>query len=352
MRIQPRLAVGVLFGILFLTAPILSPAQSSIDPEFVRSWGTMGDADGQLNGPEGLSVHSNGDVYVADTVNNRVQVFTSEGEFVRAWGGFCDISEFENCSDPNGEGQFNSPEGLVVDSVNERVYVSDTLNNRIQVFDLEGNFQLMWGEPGGDDSQLNLPLGLDVDSSGRVYVADLLNHRIQVFESDGAFVLTWGSVGPAEGQFTVPVDVAIHDNDIYVIENATHRVQQFDLEGTFIRTWGSSCDLAIGEGCDTPGGEGQFLRPFAIAVDQAGNVYVVDQSNHRVQIFDDEGQFITQFGSVCTLFGDDEIPAGTGCQTSSGVGQFFLPKGIDIGQDGNIYVSDSDNHRIQLFESD
>ena len=350
MRIETRLAVISILTVFLLAVPVISPAQAPTDPQFDRMWGSMGTGDGELNGAEGISVHTNGDVYVADTLNNRVQVYNSDGDFVRVWGTFCNTDTLGDCVDPQGNGEFNGPEGIVVDSDNERVFVSDTLNNRIQVFDLAGSFISAWGESGGEEGQLNLPLGLDVDGEGLLYVADLLNHRIQVFEADGEFVRTWGSVGSEEGQFTVPVDVAISGDNVYVIENATHRVQKFDLDGEFESTWGSVCDLAVGEGCDTPLGEGQFLRPFAIATDADGNVYVADQSNHRVQVFDEDGQFISQFGSVCSLFGTEEIPAETGCQTELGEGQFFLPKGIDVSPDGEIYVSDSDNHRIQVFD--
>jgi len=348
-----RLSLRVLLTILVLLVAleIVGPAQAPENPEFLRAFGTMGSAESQLNAPEGVSVSADGEIYVADTNNHRVQVFSLEGEYLRSWGSFCSLDEIENCESDNGHGQFNFPEGIVANSVSQRVYVSDSSNDRIQVFDLEGNFVNAFGASGDAEGEFTLPIGLELDDDDNLYVADLLNHRIQVFDAEGTFIRAWGSRGDGLGELSFPVDVAIFEDNVYVAENANNRIQQFDTEGLGIRLIGSKCELAIGEGCETQTGDGQFLRPFSVATDSVGNIYVVDQSNHRIQILTGDGTFISQFGSSCTLFGNDEIEPGVGCQAEreNGEGQFFFPKGIDVDHEGQIIIADSDNHRIQMF---
>ncbi len=107
----------------------------------------------------GVAVDSLGNVYVADTDNNRIQKFNSTGIFITKWG-----------SPGSGDGQFEHPRGVAVDSLGN-VYVADSNNNRIQKFSSTGTFITKWGSPGSDDGQLWVPVGVAVDSTDNVYVA-------------------------------------------------------------------------------------------------------------------------------------------------------------------------------------
>jgi len=109
-------------------------------------------------------------VYVADTMNNRIQQFSSTGTFLREWG-----------TKGTGDGEFNAPSGIAVDSSNN-VYVADTMNNRIQQFSSTGVFITKFGEAGIEDGKFDSPSDVAVSSDGHVYVADSGNNRIQVFE--------------------------------------------------------------------------------------------------------------------------------------------------------------------------
>jgi tripartite motif-containing protein 71 len=279
--------------------------------DFVRSWGGYGTGDGQFEFPEGVAVDSGGNVYVADTYNNRIQVFDSGGNFLMAWG-----------SNGTGNGQFDLPWGVAVDS-GGNVYVADAYNNRIQVFDSNGNFVRKWGSLGTGNGQFDRAFGVAVDSGGNVYVVDNLNNRIQVFDSSGNFVRTWGSEGTGDGQFSNPEGVAVDSaGNVYVSDSINRRIQVFDGGGNFVRSWG-------GYGS----GNGQLDSPYGVAVDSSGSVYVADAGNSRIQVFTGTGTYLSKIG--------DKSADGSFCQLS----------GVAVDSGGNIYVADTGNSRIQVFDS-
>ncbi len=178
---RPHAIIAVLLAVL-ATGHSVDVAGDS--PEFVMQWGTPGNGPGQLAGPHGIVVAPNGDLYVADTGNNRVQRFTADGVFVTSWGFF-----------GAGDGQFNHPHGIGVD-IDGNVFVAATGNNRVQKFTATGTFLLKWGSFGNRDGQFLHNHGLGVDrQTGHVYVADRDQNRVQKFTNDGTFVAAWGSSG-------------------------------------------------------------------------------------------------------------------------------------------------------------
>jgi len=261
--------------------------------------GTFGSGDGQFGNPFGITADSADNVYVVDNTAVRVQKFDDTGTFVLKWGSFCRFVPLSGCVDPDGagplelgDGQFDTPFDVTADSAGN-VYVADSLNDRIQKFDSSGNFLLKFGAFGGNgssgsgDGQFNDPRGVAVDSAGNVYVVEFMGQRVQKFDSNGTFITKWGSSGSGDGQFNTPRGVAVDSSgNVYVADHNNHRVQKFDSNGTFITKWGSSGS-----------GDGQFSFPKGIAVDSADNVYVVDQLNDRIQKFDSDGTFITKWGS-------------------------------------------------------
>jgi len=152
--------------------------------DFISKFGSSGTGDGQFNLPTGITVHQNGDVYVVDYGNHRVQVFDSEGVYKSQFGSF-----------GTGDGQFNLPAGITVHQ-NGDVYVADRVNHRVQVFDSEGVYKSQFGSFGtGDDSQFNYPLGITVHQNGDVYVADRVNHRVQIFSPIPVLLVNNNNVG-------------------------------------------------------------------------------------------------------------------------------------------------------------
>lgn len=280
-------------------------------PAYVLEWGSSGGAPGQLSGHHGIEVAANGNVYVADTDNDRVQVFDANGALLFAFG-----------SGGSGPGQFDTPHGLAL-GPNGDVYVAEHGGTpRVQRFQADGTYVLGWGTKGGGPGQFNHPHGVAVDADGEVFVAENPTQRIQKFDADGNFLLEWGSFGLEPGQFERPNGLDVDANgDVFVADNSG-RVLKFDNDGNFLLEWGS-----------TGAGPGQFDKPRGVAVDSTGRVLVTDRDNDRVQMFTNTGGFLAEWGSLGT-----------------GPGQFDGPYALDVGiDDAYVYVNDSGNDRVQKF---
>jgi DNA-binding beta-propeller fold protein YncE len=138
------------------------------------------------------------------------------------------------------------------------------------------------------------------------------------------FLTTWGSEGDGEGQFRNPQGIAVDSaGNVYVADTNNHRIQKFSPSGTLLATWGSAGS-----------GDGQFQGPQGIAIDSAGNVYVADTQNHRIQKFDSSGEFVAKWGSI-----------------GAGLDQFNWPRGLAVDAAGNLYVADYLNDRVLKFTS-
>ena len=317
---RPHTNVGLPFRFALATATLvalcLGPAAPVLaatnPPHFLTMWGTYGTGEGEFELPRDIAVDSDGNAYVADYDNNRIQKFDSSADYVGEWG-----------AEGPEEGQFNLPCSVAVDSAGY-VYVADTLNNRIQKFTSGGDFITAWGSFGSATEQFNAPTGIAVDAAGDVYVADYGNNRIQKFTSGGGFITTWGTPGSGDGEFSEPTAVEVdRAGNVYVADSTNHRVQKFAWNSSaydFVAKWGSGGT-----------GEGDFGFFWGLAVDSAGNVYVADTGNNRIQKFDGSGTFLTMWHEN-----------GVG-------GALASPMGVTVGSSGDIYVADTNANRIQVF---
>jgi DNA-binding beta-propeller fold protein YncE len=279
-------------------------------PPFFTAWGTGGSGSGQFSFPWGIAADDDGNVYVTELVNNRVQKFSSTGTYLTQWGGT-----------GTGNGQFTSPIGVAVDS-DGNVYVADAGNDRVQKFTSTGTYLAQWGTAGTGNGQFSSPHGIAVDADDNVYVSESDNNRVQKFTSTGTFLTTWGTVGTGNGQFTGPLGLAVDGaGAIYVADTYNDRIQKFTSTGTYLTQWG-------GTGAEN----GQFSTPIGVAVDGAGTVYVTDSSGSRVEAFTSTGTYLFQWGD----FGN-------------GPGQFHLPAGVAVDGDDAVYVAEHFNHRVQVF---
>jgi tripartite motif-containing protein 71 len=299
----------------------------------VSEWGRTGRGASLLHGGEfmapiyGLCVDQQGSLFVVDNGNNRVQKFDNAGNFIILWGNF-----------GSANANFHNPTGIACDGKGD-VWVVDTNNHRVQKFDGKlGGYLMKFGSRGNGEGQFNSPWGIAVDRvRGYVYVVDSANFRVQKFDMNGEFIMSWGSFGSGDGQFYFPRGVAVDQTDgfVYVVDMGNHRIQKFDTSTNvlpqLLAKWGGSAEP--GHASSQLAQEaGQLRSPWGITVDGAGDVYVTDTGNHRVEKFDKEGNFITQWGG----FGN-------------GKGQFNFPYGIAVDVRGSVFVVDSGNTRVEQF---
>jgi DNA-binding beta-propeller fold protein YncE len=281
-------------------------------------------------------VDTRGDVYVADRNNHRIQKFTRDGRFIASWGRAGGMPG-------TGDGEFNRPHGVATD-LNGNVYVADTTNHRVQKLTSAGRFIAKWGRNGGDgsagtgDGEFNDVRDVAVDAAGGVYTVEEANHRAQKFTSTGRFVARWGrnggdgSAGAGPGEFDQPRGIGVdRAGEVYVAEKRNHRVQRFTSSGAFVTRWGKGG--GAGGGDEAIGvAPGEFNLPYDVTVDPRGDVYVADTSNTRVQKFTRLGRFLASFG-----------------RPGFGNGEFHDPYGVVADCRGNVYVTDEDNSRVQKF---
>ncbi|MGH9364492.1 MAG: flippase activity-associated protein Agl23 [Thermoanaerobaculia bacterium] len=214
-------------------------------------------------------------------------------------------------------GRFGEPRGLAADA-SGNLYVADTKNHRIQVFDPAGRPLRAFGAKGSGDGQLNEPCGVAIDPQGDIWVADTWNGRIARFSADGAWR---GAITDLEKPLFGPRAVAVSRGVLYVADTGNKRIVRFDRDGRKLSDWG-------GGGV----GPGQFVEPVGLAADAAGNIYVNDTGNHRVQIFDPEGKFVRQF----PIFGWKD---------------FYTEPHIALGPSGSVFVTDSSQGRVCVYDA-
>jgi DNA-binding beta-propeller fold protein YncE len=291
----------------------------------VSVWGGAGVEEGRFNNPRNVAVGSDGAVYVADGGNHRIQKFTSDGEFVTAWGHMCRMFEGQaGCVEADGAGGFYDPWGLAVDQ-DGYVYVADTWNHRVQKFTSDGAFVTMWGTHGvqedaaGGEGLFWGAREIAIGSDGLIYVSDTGNKRIQVFTPDGQFLTQWGGKGLAEGRMDEPVGLAVApDGRSYVADTWNQRIQVFDAQHFYSNMW--EVDSWYGQSLEN--------KPY-LALDGEGRVYVTDPEGYRILVFDSNGRFLASLGKYGT---EDDA--------------FMLPTGIAIDSEGYLYVADTATHRV------
>ncbi len=355
-----------------LALPAAAPAQVADCPgaapscPYVASSQIGQRGGGVLRFPQTVAIGPDGSVYVGDQSSNVVQVFTRDGAFVREVGiagtrpgelgpvgavavagdntllvadGRDRIHRFDATgrllnafgSRGTGVGQFHfgaggghdAPAGGGLAILGETLFVSDSFNDRIQRFQLDGSNAAELVAPG----LLSNPRGLTVNGT-RLLVADDHNHRLAVFDTGGRFLQAIGKgQGQAGGQLSFPFGVAVDPQGrVFVADDINHRVVRFGPKSKYPykARWGS---YGIGPG--------QLAYPRAIAVDQAGEIYVTNTGNDRIDVFSRTGDLLRSFGT-----------------SGRGPGQFNAPLGVGADANGYRAVVDSVNGRIELLGPD
>lgn len=347
--------------------------------------GKEGAGNGELKYPGGLAIDAHGDLWIADIGNHRVQELAENGTYVSQFGARGSAAgQFE---------WFNAgaaPEGGLALDASGNIWVADTGNDRVKEFNEKGEFLTMLGSEGTGNGQLKTPDDVALDAKGNIWVTDHGNGRLEEWEPTTATVegeahtpspgttieynvpvsgtgaphnmgasdvakwgqkaeeapeeataifppdspqgwpvqnpvtysSSFGSEGTGNGQFRDPEDVAIDSKgDLWVLDYLNNRVEEFGEGGEYLTKFGSKGS-----------GNGQISGANALATDSKGDVWVADTSNNRIEEFGSKGEYLTKIGT-----------AGTGN------GQFNGPEGVAIAANGNIWVSDTYNGRLEEF---
>ncbi len=255
-----------------------------------------------------MAVNKRDEIAVTDSFNHRVQIFNTDGNYLRSFG-----------RKGNKAGEFNNPGGIAFHN-NGNIFVADSNNHRIQIFSGEGEYVDMFGGEGSVDSQLSDPWGLSVDSDGNIIIADAGNKLIKIFSPDGKFLMKIGG----QGSFSHPVHCIQYDRYLVVSDNMEPSVKVFDRTGNFKYKFGKR---GIGEG--------EFIAPRCLSVNKSGHLMCC--SNHRIQVFELNGKFVGMFGT-------------NGYNGSNQLGEFSFPYSVAVLSNGRTVVSDHGNHRVLIFE--
>lgn len=310
--------------------------------------GGTGNADGtgtsaSFNFPAGIAIDDFDNLYVVDQDNHTIRKVTSEG-IVSVFAG----SGTSGFADGNGtSAQFSDPKDITIDDAGN-LFLADFENHRIRkittsgdVTTVAGNGSMGSADGTGTDASFNFPASITVDENGNLYVADQDNHSIRKITSDGVVSLLAGgsSEGFADGsgtdaQFNDPKDIITDDDgNLYVADFENHRIRKVTADGDVTTLAGSGSTGAV----DGTGTDASFNFPAGIAIDDANNLYVVDQNNHGIRK-------VTQSGIVTFFVGSGTSGSMDGTGTSA---LFNEPKDITIDGDGNLYVADFKNHTIR-----
>lgn len=255
--------------------------------------GHQGSGDGEFMNPQGLAVDSEGNIYVADTGNARIQLLDPEGEFLMT---IADES-------------LTGPRYVAVD-VAGRIYVTDN-SERVHLLNASGEPLQSFGQPGSLPSQFSGIADLAVDAAGELYVVDGNNSRVQKFSLLSGLVVTFGDEGDAAELLSHPEGIALDEKgNVFVADAGNRRIQKYAPGGTFLGSL-----------------TGVVNAPRDIAVDDQGNIYVTDGGRKLVQILDAQGHLLTEMGEA----------------------ELADPWGIALDHQGRILVADAGNHVIQVF---
>ena len=279
-----------------------SPFAVQVQPfkvQHVLSFGKHGSSAGMFVLPWGVAVNTKDEIAVTDFDCNRVQIFNSDGTYLRSFGRF-----------GTNKGEFLRPTGIAF-SKNGCIFVADNNNNRIQTFTEMGEFVGSFGGKGSMDNQLSDPCGFSVDSDGNIIVADTGNKLIKIFAPDGTFLKKFGE----QGSLSYPIHCVECDNNFVVSDMNDNCLKVFDRKGNFKYKFG------------------QLFQPRCLSLTTAGHLVVCDTGNHMVKLFELNGTFVGDFGTK-----------------GNNLGEFDVPWSAAVLNNGRIVVLDRGNSNIQIFK--
>ncbi|MBN2535058.1 MAG: hypothetical protein JXB88_19410 [Spirochaetales bacterium] len=365
---------------------------------FEFSFGSGGMGDNQYDLTSGIVFDSDGNMYITDFYNHRIEKLTASGSFLGWYGkdsskgtGWHEPGTAANPVPGSGDGEFSEPlhVSIAMAGTTGVLFVpswsnSESDNHSVQKITIGStpplSFMEKWGGvEGSDDTHFSFLTSVKIDKDNNVWIADNGNHRIKKYSVSGTFLGWWGKdntagtgwhspgtatspvSGSGDGEFNYIGDIALDNYGyLYAADYTNNRIEKFLIQAdgslAFKGWWGK--DGTSGTGWHDPGtasnpaagtGDGEFNVPVCIYVDNLHYLYEVDQNNHRVQKFRTNGTFIGWYGKDSSkgigwyLPGEANTPV-SGTEN----GAFTKPRDITV-YEGKVYVTDGGNNRIQVF---
>lgn len=298
----------------------------------------------QLKNPFDTAMDAQGRLYIADTLNHRIRRVELDGTITTVAG--TGQPGFAGDGGPATAAQLNEPGGVALDGQG-RLYIADTVNDRIRMVDATGVITTIAGN--GTTAVLNHAHGVAVDSQGRVVIADTYNYRIRrlaggtltTIAGNGAFGFS-GDGGPAiNATLSSPYYVAVDSQDRVLLSDlSNNRIRRIELDNTI--------DTIAGNGNAAFGGDGgaataaSINQPYKVATDAQDNIYIADEANQRIRR-------VSAGGTITTLAGTAS-PGSSGDAAAATSAQLAFPLGVAAGPGGVLVVADTNNNRVRRID--
>ena len=250
----------------------------------------------QLGRPWGITANDSNEIFVSDMNNNRIVVFNENGEFIRSFG----------------ENSLHYPNGVLCDNMG-RIFVTSRNDNKILVFGQSGEHISTFH----NGNSLSEPRGISFDADRNLIVCDTGNKCVRFFSPDGNIFKTIGA-----GRLRMPCKCVCHEGKLFVSDRDAHLIKVYNSNGRFLYEFGTYGT-----------GDGELNNPTGLAVDKMGHLLVCSLHNHRVQVFTLDGKFVAKFGE----YGKE-------------LGQMNSPSSVSVLKSGRIVVCEFENNRLQIFE--
>jgi sugar lactone lactonase YvrE len=293
--------------------------------------------------PIDVAVDGQGNLFIADTSNNRVRKVSADGTITTVAGN--GNSGYSGDGGPATSAQLWAPWGVAVDSQGN-LFIADDSNNRVRKVSAAGIITTVAGTgvqgysgDGGPatSAQLWAPLGVTVDGQGNLFIADAGNNMIRKVSASGVITTVAGSV--LVPQLDSPMKVALDSQgNLFIADRGSNRIQKLSPDGTITTVAGMN-DILGYSGDGGPGTSALLRYPGGVAVDGQGNLLLSDTGNNRIRKVSPDGTITTVAGSGVQGYSGDGGPA-TGAQLNG-------PDGLAVDSQGNLFIADSSNRRVR-----
>lgn len=310
-----------------------------------------------LYNPVGVAADGNGNLYIADSTNKRVRKVDGGGTITTVAG------DGSSLLSGNCDGLSPTATGFIpVDAINDNAGNLYFIGNNHQVckIDSTGNMTRIAGITttgfSGDNGQatqarLNTSQSLALDSLGNLYIADSVNYRVRKVDASTGIITTVagngtnadsGDGGAAiDASFRFPGGIALDSSDrLYIADANANRIRRVDGDGIITTIAGTGIGGYAGD--DGPATSAELNRPYGIAIDEVGNLFIADSNNERVRMVNTSGNIVTIAGDGSRGFSGDNGPATAA--------QLYSPQDVAVDNQGNLYIADSSNQRIRKVE--